>query len=83
MRIVDANVLLYAVNKEPPYHARARAWLDGALAEWEPIGFAWTVLLAFLRVGTHPAVFARPVTVAEASDVVRAWITERLGRDNA
>ena len=76
MQIVDANVLLYAVNKAAPHHSRARAWLDGALAEREPIGFAWTVLLAFLRVGTHPAVFTRPLTVTEATDVVRAWLAQ-------
>ncbi len=76
MRIVDANVLLYAVNEAAPHHARARSWLDEALAGREPIGFAWTVLLAFLRLATHPAVFPRPLTVSEATEVVRAWLAQ-------
>ena len=76
MRIVDANVLLYAVNETSPHHARARSWLDGALAGREPVGFAWTVLLAFLRLATHPAVFPRPLTVNEATEVVRAWLAQ-------
>ncbi|MFH0751690.1 MAG: type II toxin-antitoxin system VapC family toxin [Chloroflexota bacterium] len=76
MRIVDANVLLYAVNVAAPRHAQARSWLDGALAGREPIGFAWTVLLAFLRLATHPAVFPRPLTASEATDVVRAWLAQ-------
>ena len=76
MQIVDANVLLYAVNEAAPHHARARAWLDGALAGREPVGFDWTVLLAFLRLATHPAVFARPLPAAEATDVVRAWLAQ-------
>jgi hypothetical protein len=76
VRIVDANVLLYAVNEAAPHHAQARSWLDGALAGREPIGFAWTVLLAFLRLATHPAVFPRPLTVSEATEVVRAWLAQ-------
>ncbi len=76
MRIVDANVLLYAVNEASPHHSRARSWLDGALGGREPVGFAWTVLLAFVRLATHPAVFARPLTPAEATGVVRAWLAQ-------
>lgn len=76
MRIVDANVLLYAVNASAPRHDRARRWLDGALAGREPVGFAWTVLLAFVRLATHPAVFERPLTPAEATGVVRAWLAQ-------
>jgi toxin-antitoxin system PIN domain toxin len=76
VRIVDANVLLYAVNTAAPRHAQARSWLDGALAGREPVGFAWTVLLAFLRLTTHPAVFPRPLTVGEATEIVRAWLAQ-------
>jgi hypothetical protein len=76
VRIVDANVLLYAVNTAAPRHAEARSWLDGALAGREPVGFAWTVLLAFLRLTTHPAVFPRPLTVGEATEIVRAWLAQ-------
>jgi len=76
VRIVDANVLLYAVNTAAPRHAQARSWLDGALAGREPVGFAWTVLLAFLRLTTHPAVFPRPLTVGEATQIVRAWLAQ-------
>jgi toxin-antitoxin system PIN domain toxin len=76
VRIVDANVLLYAVNTAAPRHAQARSWLDGALAGREPVGFAWTVLLAFLRLTTHPAVFPRPLAVGEATEIVRAWLAQ-------
>jgi len=76
VRIIDANVLLYAVNTAAPRHAQARSWLDGALTGREPVGFAWTVLLAFLRLTTHPAVFPRPLAVGEATEVVRAWLAQ-------
>lgn len=76
MQLVDANVLLYAVNEAAEHHAKARTWLDGALAAREPVGFAWSVLLAFLRLSTHPAVFPRPLTASEATGVVRAWLAQ-------
>ena len=76
MQLVDANVLLYAVNEAAEHHAKARTWLDGALAAREPVVFAWSVLLAFLRLSTHPAVFPRPLTAGEATSVIRAWLAQ-------
>lgn len=76
MRLLDANVLLYAVNEAAPLHDRARGWLDDALRGPEPVAFAWTALLAFLRLATHPTVFARPLTPDQATDVVRAWLAQ-------
>jgi toxin-antitoxin system PIN domain toxin len=75
VRIVDANVLLYAINRSSAQHARSRAWLDGALSDREPVGFAWPVLLAFLRLATHPAVFPRPLSTEDALAVARDWLT--------
>lgn len=74
MRLVDANVLTYAVNEDAPLHARSRGWLDEALRGTEPIGFAWTVLLAFLRLTTRPGLFPRPLTTDEATGVIEAWL---------
>lgn len=76
MQLVDANVLLYAVNEASPQHARARGWLDAALNDHEPVGFAWLVLLAFVRLATHPAVFPRPLDVADAFGTVRGWLAQ-------
>ncbi len=75
MKIVDANVLLYATNSEAPQHARCRAWLEEALNGTEPVGFAWTVLLAFLRLSTKPQVFASPLSPAGAFERVRLWMS--------
>lgn len=74
MRVVDANVLLYAVNEASEQHGRARGWLDAALSGPETVGFTWVVLLAFLRLSTHRGVFPRPLGVSEATAVVRDWI---------
>lgn len=74
MFVVDANVLLYAVNRDAPPHAACRAWLASALGARTPVGLAWAALLAFLRVSTRAGVFARPLTTAEAFDLVELWL---------
>jgi toxin-antitoxin system PIN domain toxin len=76
VKLVDANVLLYAVAADAPNHAQANEWLDEALAGREPIGFAWVVLLAFLRLSTHPRLSAAPLTPEEASNVVELWLDQ-------
>jgi len=72
--LVDANVLLYAVNEDAPHHEKARNWLDEALGSDEPVGFAWVVLLAFLRLATNPSLFPHPLTPAQSTDVVEGWL---------
>ncbi|HLG67097.1 MAG TPA: type II toxin-antitoxin system VapC family toxin [Acidimicrobiales bacterium] len=74
MDIVDANVLLYAVNTDARHHARARQWLDGALSGEDTVAFCWIVLLAFLRLVTKVGLFPRPMTSAQALDRVEAWL---------
>jgi toxin-antitoxin system PIN domain toxin len=73
VNIVDANVLLYAVNTAEPRHEQARTWLDGALVDREPVGFAWVVVLAFLRLSTRIGLFPRPLAVPTALATVRSW----------
>lgn len=74
MKVVDANVLLYAVNVDSPHHRGARDWLDESLDGGDAVGFTWVVLLAFLRISTHPAIFAAPLTSDDASAVVEGWL---------
>lgn len=77
MKLVDANVLLYAVNGDARQHRTARRWLDDALTTGaEPIAFSWLVLLAFVRISTHPSIFGRPLTAGEAFDIVEQWLTQ-------
>ncbi len=74
MIIVDANLLIYAVNRDAPQHARVKAWLEQALSGRETVGLPWNVLLAFLRLTTRPGVFRRPLTVASALDLIASWL---------
>jgi uncharacterized protein len=76
VKLPDANVLLYALDDTSVRHAGARAWLDETLSGSEEVGFAWVVLLAVLRLTTKAAIFARPLSVAEAFDVIDGWLAQ-------
>ncbi len=75
MRIVDLNVLLYAVNTDSAHHTRVLAWWEAAIADDEPIGLAWIVLLGFLRVSTNPRVFPRPLDPDTAMSMLDTWLS--------
>ena len=63
---IDADVLLYASDASSPVHARARELVQ-RLADGPEIAYLfWPTVMAYLRIATHPAVFARPLTPAEA-----------------
>ena len=74
MVIVDANVLLYAVDRASAHHDRSLTWLDGALAGTEAVGLAWIALLAFIRVGTNGSILPSPMTPDEATGQIEAWL---------
>lgn len=74
MVVVDANILLYAVDSSSSHHAESLGWLDSSLAGAEAVGFGWVALLAFLRLSTNQSVFPNPMAVEEATDQVEAWL---------
>lgn len=76
MKVVDANVLLYAVDEDAARHDASRTWLDDALGQQEAVGFSWVVLLAFLRLSTKVGLFPSPWPVADATAIVRSWLDQ-------
>jgi uncharacterized protein len=74
MNLVDANLLLYAYDASSPRHELARAWLEENLNAREPFAIPWSSIHAFLRIGTHPSVFANPMTIQDAAGVVDSWL---------
>jgi len=76
VKIVDANVLLHAIDEQARGHEAARAWLDASLRGSEPVGFGWVVMLAFLRLSTHPAVFPHPLDVPRSTEMLQAWLAQ-------
>ncbi|MDL2334771.1 MAG: PIN domain-containing protein [Chloroflexota bacterium] len=78
MILVDANLLVYAHNLGSEHHAPAKLWLEEVLETERDVRIGLVTVLAFLRVVTNPRVFARPLSQADAVQVVTTW----LGRDN-
>lgn len=74
MTLVDANILLYAYDSSSARHRAARVWWEERLSGSEPVGLAWTTLVAFVRIGTHVRVFDRPMTTDEACGIVESWL---------
>ncbi|OGQ17349.1 MAG: ribonuclease [Deltaproteobacteria bacterium RBG_16_71_12] len=76
MKIVDVNVLIYATDRGADRHRDSRAFLAAALGGAEPLGFAWSVLLGFVRLSTKAQLFERPLSVDQAVDVVESWLSQ-------
>ena len=76
MKLVDANLLLYATDERAPRHDAARSWLEERLSGDETVAFAWAVLLAFLRLSTSPRVFEQPLSPDRAFDVIHSWLAQ-------
>jgi uncharacterized protein len=74
VRLVDANVLLHAVNGSAPDHRVAKSWLDDAMSGGSPVGLPWSCVLAFIRIATQRRVFPQPLSLDDALDVVDAWL---------
>jgi len=74
-RLIDTNILLYAVNRDCPEHARARAFLEQEIDSGAPWCLSWGVIYEFLRVSTHPRVFPHPMKAADALAFVAALLS--------
>lgn len=73
---LDANVLLYASDASSSFHARALAFLERAARGPEILFLPWPVVMAYLRIATHPSIFERPLAPDEAEANVEALIAQ-------
>lgn len=73
MRIVDVQVLFYAIDPTSEHHLPARRWLEDAINGPEPLGLSWPTIHGFLRLGVHPA-FPGRMEDAEALGWIAEWL---------
>ena len=64
--LIDANLLLYAIDSGSPFNERAAAWLQDTLNGDRRVGLPWPTIGAFLRISTHPRVATNPLSSADA-----------------
>lgn len=70
----DANLLLYAVNRDSPDHTAALDWWKSLLESDAAIGLYTGVAFAFVRLSTNRRVFSQPLTVEEAFAYLQNWL---------
>ena len=63
---IDANLLLHAANRDSPNHAAAEAALRSLIEDDSVTYIFWPVILAFVRLATHPGVFRQPLAYEQA-----------------
>jgi toxin-antitoxin system PIN domain toxin len=76
MILLDANLLIYAIDSDSPQHVGARPWLERTLSDTAPVGLAWIVLLAFIRITTREGIMRRPLPLADALAYVASWLRQ-------
>ncbi len=72
--LVDANLLLYAVHRQSPFHKQGRDWLTEQMNGSRRVGLPWQSLTSFLRIATHPRALERPLSGADAWARVTDWL---------
>lgn len=72
--LLDANILLYAVDQRSPHHERASAWLIDAMTGAQRIALPWQTIGAFVRITTHPRILAHPLSTEDAWTIVEQWL---------
>ncbi len=72
--LVDANLLIYAVDASSPFHAPAALWWEGALNGPRRVALPWQTIGAFLRITTHPRISETPLSADEAWQYIEEWL---------
>lgn len=64
---LDDNVLLYASDDASSLHGPAFEVIERVARGPEIVYLFWPTIMTYLRIATHPAVFARPLSNDEAT----------------
>jgi uncharacterized protein len=79
VRLFDVNILVGAFREDAPNHAFFYEYLDRAVNDRTPFGYSPYVLSGFLRIVTHPRVFASPTPI----DSALRFSEDMASRENA
>ena len=71
---LDVNILLYASDRSSDRHDAAREFLESCAVQPDVFCLTWPTLMAYLRIATHPSIFAAPLTPEEALNNIAALL---------
>ena len=74
MFLVDTNVLVYAADQDSPHHEACHRLVRESRERASAWYVTWGICYEFLHVVTHPRVFRRPWSAAEAWSFVDALL---------
>jgi toxin-antitoxin system PIN domain toxin len=74
--LIDANLLIYAIDTDSAHHARVRRWLEDMLSSDTEVGLAWIVVLAFTRITTRAGIMRRPLAPDQAIAYIDTWLAQ-------
>lgn len=76
MKLLDVNLLIYALDTTSTHHLTAREWVEATLSGTETVALTWVTMLAFLRLSTRSVVFANPISPDVALDIIDGWLAQ-------
>ncbi len=74
MKLLDANILLYAYDRSSAHHTACRVWLESTFNAEETVALPWQTLLAFVRISTNPKATRHPLSGPAACALVDSWL---------
>lgn len=76
--LLDANLLLSAVDEDSPQHAVARVWVESVFGGTRRVAVPWQTIGAVLRISTHPKIMTNPLGADQAWDLMESWLAARV-----
>ena len=73
MILLDANLLIYAIDADSVHHKPARYWLEQILSSTTRVGLPWIVVLAFTRITTRTGILRKPLKIEQAVAYIDQW----------
>ena len=73
---VDVNVLLYASDQTNPRYDQAMQFLFNRASDPELFCIAWSTLMGYIRISTHPSIFSHPLSPEEALENVESLLSQ-------
>jgi len=74
--LVDANLLIYAIDADSHHHRASRKWLEQTLSGTTSVGLPYIVVLAFLRLTTRSGIMRNPLPSDDALAYVDSWLKQ-------
>ncbi len=80
MILPDINILIYAFRTDSQDHARHREWLEAVIDGPEAYAVSPQVLCSFIRITTHPRIYAHPSRMEDALSFARVLLEQPQAR---